>query len=107
MKHINRSLLRYLDDKTEGDFRSQVADSRLLLAVLNRFVLDGLHSGYVKMLKKPIADNDAALALAESLGEQKVLYRLAQLFSEFNLDDHPLIKDAKQTTIMGGVTKGD
>ena len=52
MKAINRALKKYLEsEEQEADFKHQVGNSTLLVAVLNRFILDGLHSSYKKQLQ--------------------------------------------------------
>lgn len=95
MKEISRSLKKYLDTpELQSDFREQVASSKLLLAVLQRFILDGYEAAHVEQLKMPTQDRDATLHLMRTIGEQRVLRKMAKLFSAFGLDDHPLIKAA-------------
>ncbi len=108
MKEINRALKKYLESKEqEADFKHQVGNSTLLVAVLNRFILDGLHTGYKKQLQLNPKDGDATLQLMQLHGEQRVLYKFAELFRAFGLDDHPLIKAAPHNYFLGGVLKGD
>lgn len=103
---INRAFLKYLEnEEQEADFKAQALGKRLILAVLYRFILDALHATYVKQLKMPVKDRDATLELMRSLGEQRVLYKLAELFSAFGLDDHPLIKSATHVKKMGSIKR--
>ena len=107
MQKLNQALTKHLTEAEAGDLKGLILDNPFLLAVLKRFILDELVALHKKQIRTPIENRDATYELLQSLGQQRAYHRMAELFTTFGVDDHPLIKHAPHTTMLGGVSKGE